>query len=120
MTSMPARARRVGQRAGGCSPHIGDGRDRHAGGVQIERRLVGAVGGGDDDRPLAHAHAIAIEIRLARRPASMMPGRSLPGNTSGRSMAPVASTTARARTCHSRSRGWPAGGLRQMIGQAFD
>ena len=38
-----------------------------------------------------------------------MPGRSLPGNTSGRSMAPVASTTRRARTCHSRSRGCCAG-----------
>ena len=48
--------------------------------------------------------------------ASMMPGRSLPGNTSGRSIAPVAMTTACARTCHSRSRGRSRIGLRQMIG----
>src|SRR6202042_1619267 len=40
----------------------------------------------------------------------MIPGRSLPGYTSGRSMAPAVSTTSRARTCHWRSRGRSAGG----------
>ena len=35
----------------------------------------------------------------------MTAGRSLSGKTSGRSIAPVASTTSRARICHKRSRG---------------
>ena len=41
--------------------------------------------------------------------ASMTPGRSLPANTSGFSIAPWASTTCLARTFHSRSRGAPSG-----------
>ena len=49
----------------------------------------------------------------------MTPGRSLPGNTSGRSIAPVASTTSRARTCHRRSRGVAAAGAGQVIGDAL-
>ena len=39
----------------------------------------------------------------------MTPGRSLSANTSGRSCAPVASTTCAARTCHRRWRTAPAG-----------
>ena len=41
-------------------------------------------------------------------PASITPGRSLSGNTIGRSKAPVAATTDRARIFHSRSRSPPS------------
>ncbi len=49
----------------------------------------------------------------------MTPGRSLPGNTSGRSIAPGRQHDLAARTCHSRSRGAPAGGAAQVIGDAL-
>ena len=50
----------------------------------------------------------------------MMPGRSLSANTMWRSIAPVASTTCLARTCHSRSRGSVVAGVGEMVGDALD
>ena len=50
----------------------------------------------------------------------MMPGRSLLPNTSGRSMAPVASTTCWARIFHSADAADAAGARRQVVGDPLD
>ena len=86
-------ARGVGEGARGLGAQIGNRRDRDPGGLQIKGRLIGIVAGCDDDDACAGPHGIAIEVRLCRA-RQQNSGRSLPGNTSGRSMAPVASTTA--------------------------
>ena len=70
-------------------------------------RAIGAVIVGEERRSCRPA-ARRTRWRSARpQPASMTPGRSLPGNTSGRSKAPVASTTAPARIDQWRWRGSP-------------
>ena len=96
-------------RCSGVRTLIDDSGDRHPRRVQIDGGAVGAVIGGRDHDPSSDLDAIPMQIQRAAE-ASMMPGRSLPGKTKGRSIAPVASTTRPARTCHNRSRGNPAGG----------
>ena len=83
-TSMPAARGRSLHRARVVRPHVDD-RDRDPRRHQVDRRRVGGRAGGDDRRALARRHAVAVD-EGARRSASMMPGRSLSANTSGRSM----------------------------------
>ena len=115
----PSRPAGAEHRAAGQHAHARASAARAAGGVrrarvgdrpqsapastQRHRRRVGAVVVGGDDDALAGQHRVERARYCSTAAADITPGRSLSGNTSGRSMAPVASTARRARTCHSRS-----------------
>ena len=77
---------------------------------QREGGAIAAVIGGGDHGAATRLDPIARDIGVSAASASMIPGRSFSGKVSGRSSAPAASTTSRALTCHSRSRGRSAAG----------
>ena len=68
-------------------------RDGDAGFAQRERRRIGAVVRWWRSPRACRPSRRSAADRSRAASASMMPGRSLPGNTSGRSIAPVAITT---------------------------
>ena len=90
--------------AGGRGPDVGDRRDFHPRPMQVERRAIAGIVGGEYDRELARPGAIAIEIGPRRRGEHH--ARAIVVRKHQRALDRAgASTTRPARTCHSRSRG---------------
>ena len=85
-------------------PDIDDSSDRYTGIDQRQRATPGRVIIGVENDAIGQGQAIAMGI-LRQRRSSMIPGRSLLGNTIGRSNAPVANTTRPAKIRQNRSRG---------------